>query len=140
VSSYGGPQSPINGQVIRYADVLLMLAETYIQQGNTGSQPLALINQVRARVSAVPYTTLGDQTSALNILIRERQLEFTGEQLRYFDLLRWGIIKQTINSERAAEPGDGSQPFQDKNLLFPIPDVEKDYNPNVAKDIQNGWN
>jgi hypothetical protein len=140
VSSYGGPQSPINGQVIRYADVLLMLAESYIQQGNAGSEPLALINQVRARVKAVPYTTLVDQTSALNIIIRERQLEFTGEQSRYFDLLRWSIIKQTINSERAGEPGDGSQPFQDKNLLFPIPDVEKNYNPNVAKDIQNGWN
>ena len=38
VPSYGGPQSPINGQVIRYADVLLMLAETYIQLGNWGAQ------------------------------------------------------------------------------------------------------
>jgi starch-binding outer membrane protein, SusD/RagB family len=141
VSSYGGPQSPINGQVIRYADVLLMLAETYIQQGITGGQPLTLINQVRARVGAVAYPNLGaSQTSAMNILMLERQLELCGEQTRYFDLIRWGIAKQTINSERAAEPGDGTQPFQDKNLWFPIPDVEKDYNPNVAKQIQNGWN
>jgi starch-binding outer membrane protein, SusD/RagB family len=141
VASYGGPQSGINGQVIRYADVLLMLAETYIQQGNFGSQPLALINQVRDRVGAVEYTSLGSsQTAAMAILARERQLELCGEQSRYFDLIRWGTAMQVINAERAVEPGDGTQPFQAKNVLFPIPDVEKDYNPNVADDIANGWN
>jgi starch-binding outer membrane protein, SusD/RagB family len=138
VFSYGGPQSGINGQVIRYADVLLMLAEAYIQQGNTGGQPLALINQVRARSGAFAYIALGNQTNATSIIMRERQLEFAGEQSRYFDLLRWGILKQTENSERAAEPGDGTQPFLDKHLLFPIPDVEKNYNPNAA--VTNGWN
>ncbi|WP_221389678.1 RagB/SusD family nutrient uptake outer membrane protein [Dyadobacter sp. NIV53] len=140
VAAYGGPQSSINGQVIRYGDVLLMLAESYIQQGNSGAEPLALINQVRKRVNAFAYTSLGSQTAAMTILMRERQLELTGEQSRYFDLIRWGIAKQTINSIRATEPGDGKQPFQDKNLLFPIPDVEKNYNPNVAKDIANDWN
>jgi starch-binding outer membrane protein, SusD/RagB family len=141
VASYGGPQSPINGQVIRYADVLLMLAESYIQQGNFGSAPLGLINQVRNRVGAVAYTSLGgSQTSAMAILMLERQLELCGEQTRYFDLIRWGIAQQTINSERAAEPGDGTQPFQSKNVLFPIPDIEKQYNPNVASEVQNDWN
>ncbi len=138
VKTLNGPQSPINGQVIRYADVLLMLAETYIQLGNSGSQPLDLINQVRARAGAVLYPSLTDQPTALSILIRERQLEFTGEQLRYFDLIRWGIAKDVINGERAAEPGDGTQPFQDKNVLFPIPDIEKNYNPNVV--VNNEWN
>ncbi|OJV17212.1 MAG: RagB/SusD family nutrient uptake outer membrane protein [Dyadobacter sp. 50-39] len=140
VASYGGPQSSINGQVIRFADVLLMLAEAQIQQGKTGSDPLALINQVRKRSGAVAYTTLGAQADALKILMRERQVELCGEQSRYFDLIRWGIAKQTLNAQRAAEPGDGKQPFQDKNVLLPIPDVEKNYNPNVAKDIANGWN
>jgi len=141
VSSYGGPQSSINGQVIRFADVLLMLAEAHIQQGDFGSVPLGLINRVRQRAGAVAYLSLGaDQTSAMTILMRERQLELCGEQSRYFDLIRWGIAKQTINSERGAEPGDGKQPFLDKNVLFPIPDVEKNYNPNVAKDVSNGWN
>lgn len=140
MEKYGDPKSPINGQVIRLADVMLMLAEAYIQQGNTGSAPLALIDSVRARSHAFLYNTLGDKTNAMKILMRERQLELCGEQLRYFDLLRWGIIKQTINMEKAAEPGTGTQPFQDKHLLFPIPDVEKNYNPNVAREINNGWN
>jgi hypothetical protein len=140
VASYGGPQSGINGQVIRYADVLLMLAEAYIQQGNTGSQPLALINQVRSRpsVNAPLYSSLGGQSAAMAILMRERQLELTGEQSRYFDLIRWGIAKQTINTERQTE--DGTQPFQDKNILLPIPLSEKNANPNVAKDISGDWN
>jgi len=139
--SFGGPQSSINGQVIRFADVLLMLAESYIQQGDFGSKPLALINRVRQRVGAVNYPALGgSQTAAMDILRRERQLELCGEQSRYFDLIRWGIAKQTINSLKLVEPKDGTQPFQDKHVLFPIPNVEKDYNPNVAKDISNDWN
>ena len=138
MASYGGPQSGINGQVIRFADVKLMLAEAYIQQGNTSAIPLGLINDVRNRVGAVPYTTLGTQDEALKIIMRERQLEFCGEQSRYFDLIRWGIAKETINAERQIE--DGTQPFQDKNVLLPIPLDEKSSNPNVANDIANEWN
>ena len=138
VQSIGGTYSGINGQVIRYADVLLMLAEAYIQQGNTGATPLALINQVRSRSGATPYASLGNQASAFTILQRERRLELSGEQSRWFDLKRWGIAKETLNAERAAE-GDTHQ-FQDKNVLLPIPQYEIDTNPNVASDVQNGWN
>jgi starch-binding outer membrane protein, SusD/RagB family len=136
IGTYGGPQSGINSQVIRYADVLLMLAETYIQQGNVGSNPLALINQVRARSGAVSYTSLGTPTEAVTILMRERQIELCGEQSRYFDLVRWGIFKQTMNAQFQTE--FGKQPIEDKHLLFPIPAREKDVNPNIS--VQNGWN
>lgn len=140
IKNYGAPISGINGQVIRYSDVMLMLAETYIQQGDVGNNPLALIDSVRSRSGAALYTTLGDKTNAMQIIMRERQLELCGEQSRYFDLIRWGIAKQTINAIRAAEPGDGAQPFQDKHLWFPIPDVEKNYNPNVAAAVRDDWN
>lgn len=132
--------SGINGQVIRYADILLMLAETYVQQGSTGAEPLRLINEVRTRAGAVNYSSLGSQSNAMDIIKRERRLELTGEQSRWFDLVRWGIAKETINAERAAEAGDGTQPFEDKHVLFPIPDVEKNYNPYVAGQVSNGWN
>jgi hypothetical protein len=140
VEKFNNPVSSINGQVIRFADVMLMLAESYIQQGNTGNAPLALIDSVRSRSQAVLYTSLGDQTNAMQLLMRERQLELCGEQCRYFDLIRWGIAMQTINAEKGAEPGDGQQPFQPKHVLLPIPDSEKDYNPNVAKGVKNDWN
>ena len=140
-ASYGGPHSGINGQVIRYADVQLMLAEAYIQQGVTSSAPLDLINNVRNRVGAVPYTSLDDQANAMKILMRERQLELCGEQSRYFDLIRWGIAKETINAEKNIEEAtQAANPFKDKNVLMPIPVDEKSTNPNLAKYIQGDWN
>ncbi|MHA4808080.1 RagB/SusD family nutrient uptake outer membrane protein [Flavitalea flava] len=140
VDKYNDPKSPINGQVIRLADVMLLLAESYIQQGNAGNEPLALIDSVRSRSGAVLYSSLGSKDDAMKILMRERQLELCGEQSRYFDLIRWGISVQTINAEKAAEPGDGLQPVQPKHVLLPIPDTEKNYNPMVAKDVKDGWN
>jgi hypothetical protein len=87
---------------------------------------------------ATPYTSLGDQATAFNILKRERRLELSGEQVRWFDLKRWGIAIETINAERTAE-GE-THLLQEKYLLFPIPQYEKDTNPNVASDIANDWN
>lgn len=137
VSSYGGPASSINSQIIRYADVLLMLAETYIQTNAPGSA-LPYINAVRLRAGAFQYTTLGTQAQALQLLIRERQIELSGEQVRYFDLLRWGLLKQTLNPELQAQYGAST--FQDRNVLLPIPQQEKDTNPKVSSDVQNSWN
>ena len=138
-----GPQSEINSQIIRYADVLLMLAETQIQQGKM-SDALPLINTVRKRVKAFEYTSLGDQTNATNLLIRERQVELCGEQTRYFDLMRWGLFKGQINSEKnqilKEYPSLKANPVADKHLLFPIPNSEKVSNPEVAKDVKDGWN
>jgi hypothetical protein len=133
----GGPQSNINSQVIRYADVLLMLAESYIEQ-NQSDKALPLINQVRARVGAVQYLTLGSQENARTILRRERQIELAGEQVRWFDLVRWGIAKETINAEKQNQIGRG--PFEDKHVLLPIPQAEKNTNPAVASDVANEWN
>lgn len=45
---------------------------------------------------------------------------------------------QTINAERQIE--DGTQPFQDKNVLLPIPLAEKNANSAVASDISGEWN
>ena len=137
VPSYGGPASSINSQIIRYADVLLMIAETYIQTNAPGSA-LPYINQVRQRAGAFQYTTPGTQAQALQLLIRERQIELSGEQVRYFDLLRWGLLKQTLNPELQTQYGAAT--FQDRNVLLPIPQQEKDTNPKVSADVQNSWN
>jgi multidrug efflux pump subunit AcrA (membrane-fusion protein) len=129
--------------VIRYADVLLMLAEANIFQGKVDAA-LPLINQVRARVGAFKYTTLGAQANAVVLLQRERQLELAGEQTRYFDLVRWGAFKSVINTEknaiRAIYTTLKLNPVEDKHLLFPIPQAEKDANPTVAGQVSNGWN
>lgn len=133
----GNPDGGINTQVVRYADVLLMLAECKIMQDQP-ADALPLINAVRQRSGAFQYTTLGNKDQAFKILRRERRLELCGEEVRWFDLVRWGVAKETINAEKTAD--NGTQPFQDRNVLLPIPQDEKDVNPAVRDDIANNWN
>ena len=136
-NNYGQPDSYINSQVIRYADVLLMRAEALIES-NQVALALPLINQVRARSGAFQFTTLGDQTKARTILRRERQMELAGEQARYFDLVRWGILKETINAEKQA--AIGISPVKDYHILLPIPQAERDANPTLNAQVTNNWN
>lgn len=133
----GQPESDINTQVVRYADVLLMLAEAQIEQ-NKLADALQHINAVRARVGAVTYTTLGTQDNARTLLRRERALELCGEQTRFFDLRRWGIAQTVINQEKQA--AIGRQPFQAKNMLLPIPQLERDNNQVLAAQVRGDWN
>jgi hypothetical protein len=133
----GNPDSWINLQVIRYADVLLMLAESYIET-NQVSLALPLINRVRARSGAFQYTALGTQDNARTILRHERQIELAGEQVRFNDLVRWGTLVQTINDEKFLY--NGTRPVQPYHVLFPIPQEEKDVNPVLNSQVSNNWN
>lgn len=135
--NYGQPDSYINSQVIRYADVLLMLAESYIEN-NEVTKALPLINLVRKRSGAFEYTTLGTQTEARVILRRERRLELAGEQSRFFDLVRWGILVQTLNAEKQIV--ESVQPVKDYHVLLPIPQAERDANPLLDAQVNNNWN
>ena len=131
------PQSDINTILIRFADVKLMLAEALIFQ-NRMSDALTQINDVRRRVSAFEYTSLGTQANAVTILQRERQIELAGEQHRWFDLVRWGAAKQVLNAEKRRQLN--REPFEDKHVLLPIPQLERDSNPLVNNDVANQWN
>lgn len=75
--------------VIRYADVLLMLAEA---QGNIPAS-LTLINQTRARAGLPVLTAANVVSTSLfeKELATERRLEFTFENIRWFDMLRYNI-------------------------------------------------
>lgn len=92
-----GNDDGINYPIIRYADVLLMAAEASIG-GIGGDMPTntygingqACFDQVRARAHA----SSKDLTMAN--LQEERKLEFTGEYIRKYDLMRWGILKETL--------------------------------------------
>ena len=68
--------------MIRYADVLLMMAEACVMTGENGD---SYFNQVRTRagVPAKTGVTLAD-------IKTERHLELALESVRYQDLLRWG--------------------------------------------------
>ena len=83
--------------IIRYADVLLMMAEA---QGFTPSS-ISLINQVRVRsgLTALPASV---NTVALfeKALADERRLEFAFENQRWYDLIRYNVTMTTITAEQ----------------------------------------
>lgn len=129
-------QSGINVKLMRYADVILMRAECKLETGDIPGC-MTLINQVRERIGAFKYLGNYSKTQAFDLLKRERQLEFMGEQVRFNDLKRWGILEQTINPELQAQYG--LQTVTAKHYLFPIPQIEVDSNLKLGT-IDNNWN
>lgn len=83
--------------VIRYADVLLMLAEA---QGYTPTS-IGYISEVRVRAGIGPVPA-SVNTPALfeKELSEQRRLEFAFENQRWFDLLRFNTTLSTITAEQ----------------------------------------
>lgn len=137
----------VNYNIIRYADVLLMAAECEIELGNLDAGK-DLINQVRERAknspvkmedgsnaanyNVAPYESFADKSEATAALRMERKLELSGEGHRMYDLVRWGIAEEALNTYLANENALLSSPFasatftQNKNEYLPIPQNEID--------------
>ncbi|MFZ6012636.1 MAG: RagB/SusD family nutrient uptake outer membrane protein [Bacteroidota bacterium] len=108
-----------NVRVIRYADVLLMLAEALHRGNGTQAEALAYINLVRRR--GIDHDKDGvfrtaEQLMAskgwglLQVIWYERRIEFALEGDRWFDLVRSGRANATMF---------GSQ-FDDTDVYLPI--------------------
>ena len=110
-----------NWAVIRLADVLLWKAEALIEL-NRPAEALPLINQIRQRAqnsTARLKNAAGGSTSNYKIglypaagwnqqyarqaLRFERRLEFAMEGYRFFDLVRWGIAADYLNTYFSVE-------------------------------------
>jgi starch-binding outer membrane protein, SusD/RagB family len=129
-----------NYRVIRYSDVLLMAAELYVRNGNTGSAK-PYFDAVRDRVDLPPVAT------TLENILLERRLELALEGHRYWDLLRQGISATdaaiTITNQRGDKyVGDQSSFNVQFNTarkgLLPIPQQEIDI-VNGAYDQNDGY-
>lgn len=130
-----GYSSPNNWRYIRYADVLLMYAESLNATGQT-AQAYQYVDRVRQRAGLAPLTDVMpglNQQSFLTQLKHERVTELTGEGHRWNDLARWGDLgPQLVQRDPAF-----SNFVVGKHELLPIPTQEIDINPNL---IQNeGW-
>ena len=111
----------INQRMIRYADVLLMLAECEAEIG-TAAQAATYINMVRARPSVnMPPVTLGSKNEALAAVMHERTVELAGEEVSNIDILRWR--KKGYFPSIRPDPKPGQVEF------FPIPASETSTNP-----------
>ena len=117
--------SKANWKVIRYADVLLLLAEALNENGKT-DQALVYLNQVRKRAGVANYAGLS-QTDARSKIYLERRFELTMEGHRWFDLLRTGLALTTMQSY-------GMKSY---NTVFPVPQGQIDVVHNVAIFPQN---
>lgn len=100
-------------RMIRYADILLLNAEAKVRQGQNGDAPFNLV-RTRAKMPAITNVSI-DQ------ILEERQVELACEWgERFFDLVRTGKAAGTLPGFKV-----GSSEF------YPIPQAQKDLNPNL---------
>jgi len=87
--------------IIRYADVLLMYAESKIELNEIDASVTDAINEVRKRaykgVETYPKVIATGQVELRKILRAERRMEFALEGLRYMDIIRWKIAEKVLN-------------------------------------------
>ncbi|MEM9338255.1 MAG: RagB/SusD family nutrient uptake outer membrane protein [Bacteroidota bacterium] len=120
-----------NLRIIRYADVLLMFAEAEIMDNNGTANQAAVdaINEVRARVDMPPF----DLSMTMEDIRDERVKELTLERSRYFDLLRWGMVKERIVDVPGIKSGSGGVgAYQPGREYLDIPQNELNLNQNFS--------
>ncbi|MDE5904921.1 RagB/SusD family nutrient uptake outer membrane protein [Duncaniella sp.] len=152
--------SALNWQIIRYADLLLYKAEALIELGGNGlEEARTLINRVRARAMNSSYVKdfndpskdaanykIGlypaagwTQDYARRALRTEMRLEKAMEGERFFDLVRWGIAKETMNNFFAAEKDNRiyyqNVSFETGEEYFPIPVAQYNFSGGIY--VQN---
>ncbi len=111
----------VNQRLIRYADVLLMLAECEAEVG-TPAQAATYINMVRARPSVnMPPVVLASKNQALRAVMHERAVELAAEEVASIDILRW--------RKKGYFPAIMADPKPGQVDLFPIPSAETSTNP-----------
>ncbi len=119
----GNGNGPGNIRIFRYADLLLIAAESLNELGRP-AEALAYLNMVRARArggssTSLPDVTTTDQATLRQAIWRERRSELALEQQRWFDLVRTNRSFEVMNPLRPNFT-------QNKNELFPIPQTEID--------------
>lgn len=113
----------LNQRLIRYADVLLMLAECEAEVG-TPAQAASYINEVRARPSVnMPAVTLASKDAALEAVMHERSVELGIECVNSIDILRWRA--------KGYFPSIKADPRAGQVDMFPVPAAETSTNPNL---------
>ena len=114
--AWGQQHSGVNYHIMRYADLLLMRAEIAVEESDFATAT-NLVNQVRARARDMTYLqaiggggdaanyVIGlypgpftDQDTARQAVRFERRLELAMEGHRLFDLRRWGVTVDVINT------------------------------------------
>lgn len=138
--------TPINFPVLRYSDVLLMLAEAENEAYGPTDLAYECINEVRHRANP-NYETISslDQESLRQLIRDERGRELCFEGLRKLDLIRWGIYVEEMTDGRRAQVEDSRWHANKKyagliadyteyrHNWYPIPSKELATNPAIKQ-------
>ncbi|QHT67637.1 RagB/SusD family nutrient uptake outer membrane protein [Rhodocytophaga rosea] len=115
-----------NLPVLRYSDVLLLLAEALNAQGRTG-EAIGYVQQVRERAGLTEPLTNYDQAGLEILIAKERQVEFCFENQRWYDLKRTGKALEIMTAHGIREKAKksflygASYTITPQKLLAPIP-------------------
>lgn len=126
-----GFRSPNNYRLIRFADVLLMYAESLNGAGRT-AEAYAHVDRVRQRAGLRPLTEVRPgmgQEEFLAQLKHERLLELAGEGWRWADLLRW----DDLGRELADRDPEFTNFVVGRHEYYPIPQIDIDLNENLTQ-------
>ena len=136
-----------NWPVIRYADVLLMLAESINEvEGPTGTA-LGYLNEIRDRAGLEPLNGLG-KDEFREVILNERRIELAFENHRWFDLKRTKTESELVNMLNAYGIRERANPttsregipfsnndfiFEAHEILFPIPQDQMRINSSLVQ-------
>lgn len=119
-----------NERALRYADVLLMIGEALTMQ-NKAAEGFTYIKQVRDRAHLPAIGVPASQAAMMTEIRHQRMIEFAREGQRFYDLKRWGLLQQELNSSDKV----GKQYYvPGKHDYWPIPQNEINSN---SKMVQN---
>ena len=117
--------------VLRYVDVLLILAEAYNEQGNTAGS-IQYLDKVRQRAGLADLSAGQSQDSLRTEIMKERGIEFVGEFQRKWDLVRWGKLQEAVQSIAYDNPL-GAANIRPYMNVFPIAATDIVINPNLTQ-------
>ncbi|GHE28589.1 membrane protein [Sphingobacterium griseoflavum] len=134
---------PVDGgshvAVLRYPDVLLMLAECYNEAPNRNpTRAMEYLDMVRTRAGLTSPTTTVGQAALRDAISLERRLEFVGEGHRWFDLIRTDQAVEVMNAYFERTPGYQTIRINENHLVQPIPQSQINADPATIQNI--GYN
>lgn len=125
----------INWPIMRYSDVLLMLAEAENELNGPTDLAKDALKQVRERafINSSKKTekvdnyvnALADKTSFFEAIVNERAWEFGGEMMRKWDLVRWNKFGEKVLQMIAMQDKMG----RESNLINSTGDEDKSLSP-----------
>ena len=135
-----GAISGVNPVIIRYADILLMEAEAWVEKGGTYDEDyvFSLINQVRQRPSVMMPKVQDVEGTGLtpqqlrDIIRHERRIEFAFEGLRLFDVMRWDIGEDAFKDLTGFDPAKLTR-YASHGMVYEVISIlKRTYDPEVG--------